>query len=83
MMHDRFFLEENGTPTDIRDDRGDTPLNIAAYAGQPAAVEELLKHGADVNAKNNKVHLWYVVGDRCRCWGSPEIKAALASSSMR
>lgn len=54
-MDDRFFLEENGTPTDIRDDRGDTPLNVAAYAGQSAAVEELLRHGADINAKNNKV----------------------------
>ena len=51
---DRFFLEDNNTPPDIRDDRGDTPLNVAAYAGQPAAVEELLRQGADINAKNNK-----------------------------
>ncbi|CBN77998.1 Ankyrin [Ectocarpus siliculosus] len=50
----RFFLEDSNTPPNIRDDRGDTPLNTAAHAGQSAAVEELLKHGADVNAKNNK-----------------------------
>ncbi len=52
---DRFFLEDKETPPNIRDDRGDTPLNIAAYSGQRAAVEELLRHGADINAKNNKV----------------------------
>eukprot|EP00752_Nemacystus_decipiens_P006945 g6233.t1 len=50
----RFFLEDNSTPPDIPDDRGDTPLNVAAYAGQPAAVEELLRQGANINAKNNK-----------------------------
>ena len=50
----RFFLEDNNTPPNIRDDRGDTPLNVAAYAGQPAAVEELLRQGANINAKNNK-----------------------------
>ncbi|CAM9214601.1 unnamed protein product [Laminaria digitata] len=50
----RFFLDDSDTPPDIRDDRGDTPLNTAALAGQVAAVEELLVHGADVNTKNNK-----------------------------
>lgn len=52
---DRFFLEDHSTPPNIKDDRGDTPLNVAAYAGQPAAVEELLRQGANINAKNNKV----------------------------
>lgn len=51
----RFFLDDKNTPADIRDDRGDTPLNVAAFAGQYAAVEELLGHSADVDAKNNKV----------------------------
>lgn len=51
----RFFLDDSDTHPDVRDDRGDTPLNTAALAGQVAAVEELLVHGADVNTKNNKV----------------------------
>lgn len=54
----RFFLDDSDTSPDIRDDRGDTPLNTAALAGQVAAVEELLSHGADVNTKNNKVLIW-------------------------
>lgn len=45
-----------GTDIELRDDRGDTPLNIAAYAGQLAAAKELLDHGADVNTRNNKVN---------------------------
>lgn len=52
----RFFLDDMNTPPNLRNDLGDTPLNAAAYTGQCAAVEELLRHGADVNAKNNKVH---------------------------
>lgn len=58
----RFFLDDSDTHPDVRDDRGDTPLNTAALAGQVAAVEELLVHGADVNTQNNKVctciYLW-------------------------
>lgn len=57
----RFFLDDNNTPADTRDDRGDTPLNVAAFAGQYAAVEELLGHSADVDAKNNKVGAGTVV----------------------
>lgn len=48
---------------DERNERGDTPLNIAAYAGQTAAVEELLRHGANVNATNNKVKVVYLLLD--------------------
>lgn len=51
----RFFLDDMSTDPELRDSRGDTPLNTAAYNGQYAAAEELLKRGANVNSKNNKV----------------------------
>lgn len=93
MMHTyttRFFLDDSDTPPDVRDDRGDTPLNTAALAGQVAAVEELLVHGADVNTKNNKVRSMYVnlVGrafpDRSECSAVyPPLNAARLSFQVQ
>lgn len=37
---------------DDRDANGNTPLYLAAYAREPDAVEVLLEHGADVDAKS-------------------------------
>lgn len=51
----RFFLDDSNVDPEIRDDRGDTPLNVAAFNGQFAAAEELCRRGANVNSKNNKV----------------------------
>ena len=39
-----------GTDTSVRDDRGNTPLILAAYYGNGSAVEALLLAGADPNA---------------------------------
>lgn len=50
----RYFLDDINKSVEVRDDRGDTPLNTAAYAGQLAAARELVERGADVNTKNNK-----------------------------
>jgi ankyrin repeat protein len=41
-----------GTPVDLRDTRGTTPLMHAAVVGSLEAMKLLLKAGADVNARN-------------------------------
>ena len=43
---------DKGTPVDLRDTRGNTPLMHAASVGSLEAMKMLLKAGADVNAKN-------------------------------
>lgn len=42
-----------GAFVNARNDRGVTPLHIAAAGGDLAVVELLLQHGADVNATSN------------------------------
>ncbi|MDD4927845.1 MAG: ankyrin repeat domain-containing protein [Gallionella sp.] len=44
-----LFLEAKNSP-EIRDNRGWTPLMIAAFNGMDEAVALLIRHGADVNA---------------------------------
>ncbi|CAM9487778.1 unnamed protein product, partial [Choristocarpus tenellus] len=50
----RYFIHEKREQPNAQDDRGDTPLNIAAAGGKDNIIEELAKLGADVNKKNNK-----------------------------
>ena len=42
-----------GASVQARNDRGLTPLHIAAAGGDVAVVEALLQHGAEVNATSN------------------------------
>lgn len=51
----------------MRDDRGDTPLNVAAFNGQFFAADELCRRGANVNSKNNKVFEGSARVSHCAC----------------
>ncbi len=41
-----------GAAVDQLDDRGETPLMVAAFSGQPLVIDYLCTHGADINARN-------------------------------
>ena len=43
-----------GVPVELTDSAGNTLLMLAAYHGHAATVQELLKHGADVNRLNDR-----------------------------
>ena len=47
-------LIAEGTEVDERDDKGATPLIIAAYSGQQAVADFLISEGADIRAKDSK-----------------------------
>jgi uncharacterized protein len=50
---ERIETELNhGFSIETKNQRGDTPLIVAAYSNKPDTVEYLCKKGADVNAKN-------------------------------
>lgn len=46
------MLEQNPQWVHMKDERGSTPLILAAYYNQGDIVETLLKHGAEVDAKD-------------------------------
>lgn len=46
-------LLQQGSNINARDDRGNTPLQLAASAGKLEAMKLLLDNGADINAKDN------------------------------
>jgi ankyrin repeat protein len=48
------FLLSKGATLDSVDERGDSALHIAAYYGNTAVIESLLKHSINVNARNNR-----------------------------
>ena len=50
-----YFVEVRGTSEDLKlsDDRGDTPLHVAAFVDNVQAVEYILEKGGDKRAKNN------------------------------
>ena len=48
------LLKTNHAWIEQRDEGSNTPLLIAALLDQPAAIEWMIKNGADVNAKNDK-----------------------------
>lgn len=48
-----FALKELGTYLDARDDRGQTPLFVAAASGKDEVAQELLAHGADAGPVSN------------------------------
>jgi ankyrin repeat protein len=45
---------DNGANIDLKDARGDTPLSLAAVAGQPDIVEILLEYGASTDVRNRE-----------------------------
>jgi len=45
---------EAGMPVNLRDDKGNTLLMLAAYNGQPKAVWALLRRDAEVDARNDR-----------------------------
>ena len=47
-------LLDHGLPVDLRNDKGDTLLMLAAYNGNLAAAAALLERGADPNICNDK-----------------------------
>ncbi len=49
----RALLETSGLDLNVRDSRGRTALMAATYANQPAAVELLLRAGADVDLQDD------------------------------
>jgi ankyrin repeat protein len=59
------LLSQDPTLISARDTDGSTPLHCATWKGHERVVEVLLKHGADVNAKNNNDH-----------WGTTPLHAA-------
>ena len=61
----RELLEKDASLISARDTDGSTPLHCATWKGHRGVVELLLKHGADVNAKNNNDH-----------WGTTPLHAA-------
>jgi ankyrin repeat protein len=47
------YLLKKGAKPDVREERGlETPLHVAAYYGDVVAMKLLIKHGADVNARD-------------------------------
>ena len=61
----RELLETDASLISARDTDGSTPLHCATWKGHQSVVELLLKHGADVNAKNSNDH-----------WGTTPLHAA-------
>ena len=49
----KLLLQQDAKLVNEKDKNGDTPLHVAAFHGQVAAVQALLDAGADVSAKNN------------------------------
>lgn len=41
-----------GVPVNQLDDRGETPLMVAAFSGQPLVIDYLCRNGADINARS-------------------------------
>jgi len=44
----------NGLPVNLRNDKGDSLLMLAAYHGHASTVKLLLQHGADPNLRNGR-----------------------------
>lgn len=59
------LLARDPSLVSARDTDGSTPLHCATWKGHERLVEVLLKHGADVNARNNNDH-----------WGTTPLHAA-------
>ncbi len=49
-----WLIKEYGLSCDVPDKKGNTPLHIAAENGAIEYIPTLLKHGADLNARNTK-----------------------------
>jgi len=43
---------KRGSDVNAANDRGETPLHVAAHMGETEAAKLLVEHGADVNAKD-------------------------------
>jgi ankyrin repeat protein len=53
LPHLKYFLDQ-GAPLDTQNDKGNTPLYVAAFMGYPCIVEELLNRGALLEQANFK-----------------------------
>ena len=48
------LLLDQGADIQAKDERGSTPLHLAAYVNEPAVVALLLNRGADIHARDNQ-----------------------------
>lgn len=53
LPHVKYFLDQ-GAPLDTQNDKGNTPLYVAAFMGYPCIVEELINRGAALEQANFK-----------------------------
>jgi ankyrin repeat protein len=74
------MLLKAGARTDIRDNNEYTPLQDAVWFGQRAAVEQLLRHGADPNAAVEAVDLPLLLAIQ---QGHTEIARSLLASGAK
>jgi len=79
---DVIAMLDKGISTEVRDEFGNTTLMLAAQAGSKRMCKILMRHGADLNARNNRgqtaLHFCYSfryveLGDYLRAKGADDM----------
>ena len=73
----KFWLEDRKTPVDFKDERGDTPLNIAAQMGHEDVARYLVRNYCQLDTMNNK---GWTPGHSAAAADKPEMLALLFES---